>query len=322
MLARHTRRFRQIKTGSILVATLTYLPALCVAQPHSTSVKELFSPAHRRIVVVAHRGCHEAAPDHKFGRTPENSLAALEHCVAMGVEMMETDVHMTADGQLVIMHDAQVDRTTEGHGAIAQMTLADIQKLHLRQNLGGYSEPLTEEHVPTLDELLRAAKGRITLNLDVKEAIYAEVVNFVVRAGASDLVTVKTRAGISSPALAAIEPFSEVPFVPVLDAHGSSVAAVAQHQTDHAKPVALELPRMLSTDVSAVSSIAKQAGVKLFCNTLGDGFVIGIGGDNVALSDPDSVWGWEYRHGISVFQTDHPEELIKYRSSSNVGKSN
>ena len=64
--------------------------------------------------------------------------------------MMETDVHMTADGHLVIIHDDRMERTTDGHGAVAEMTLAEIQKLRLRQNLDGYAEPITNEHVLTL----------------------------------------------------------------------------------------------------------------------------------------------------------------------------
>jgi glycerophosphoryl diester phosphodiesterase len=300
-----------LKTAAIV---LSLLPALGTAQAPRGSIKTLFAPSHSGIVVVAHRGCHEAAPAHNFGETPENSFAALEHCVAMGVDMMETDVHMTADGHLVIMHDATVDRTTDGHGTISQMTLAEMRKLRLRRNLGGYSEPLTEEHVPTLEELLTAAKGRITLNLDVKDAIYAEVVNAVVRAGAIDLVNVKTRAGIASPPLAAIQPFVQVPFIPVLDPRGSDVTAVAEHQLSLGKPIALELPHMKSEDVSAVAAIAKKSGVKLFCNTLGDGFIAGVGGDNDALRDPDAVWGWQYRHGISIFQTDQPEALIAFNS--------
>ena len=293
---------------------VSFVPALCGAQT-SGSIKELFAPSHRGVVVVAHRGCHEVAPVHGFAETPENSLAALEHCVAMGVDMMETDVHMTADGNLIIMHDATVDRTTEGHGTISQMTLAEIRRLHLRQSLGGYSEPLTAEHVPTLEELLHAAEGRITLNLDVKDAIYAEVVNFVLRAGAADRVTLKTRAGIASPPLAAIEPFERVPFVPVIDPRGSDVATVAQQQTSGARPVAFELPRMKSGDLSAVAAVSRTSGVKLFCNTLGDGFITDLGGGNVALRDPDAVWGELYRHGISVFQTDRPEALLAFRSS-------
>ncbi len=298
----------------LFTATLIVLmPVVSSAQSNQRgSIKELFSTSHQGIVVVAHRGCHEPAPNHGFGYAPENSLMALERCVAMGVDMMETDVHKTADGYLVIMHDERVERTTNGHGNIAKMTLADLRKLRLRQNLGGYSQPLTDEHVPTLEELIKAARGRITLNLDVKDAIYAEAVNAVVRLGAVDLVNVKTRAGIGDPALAAIEPFVRAPFIPVLSGQGSNVLAVAERQAE-GRPIAFELPHMTAKELSPIAAFAKEHGIKLFSNTLGDGFISDVGGDNDALRDPDAVWGWEYRNGVSVFQTDQPEALTKYR---------
>ncbi|KTF35316.1 glycerophosphodiester phosphodiesterase, partial [Xanthomonas vesicatoria] len=71
------------------------------------------------IVVVAHRGCHAAAPQHGFTETaPENSLAALQRCIAIGADVMETDVRRAADGTLVMLHDATVDRTTDGTGKL------------------------------------------------------------------------------------------------------------------------------------------------------------------------------------------------------------
>jgi glycerophosphoryl diester phosphodiesterase len=299
----------------LAVALVLFLSKLSVAADVKRgSVSDLFGSSHEGIVVVAHRGCHNPAPKHGFGYAPENSLLALERCAAMGADMMETDVQMTADGYLVMIHDDSVERTTDGHGVISAMTLAEVRKLRLRQNLGGYAEPLTDEHVPTLDEMLKAAKGRITLNLDVKAPIYAEVVDAVVRAGDTDLVTVKTRAGIASPALAAIAPFNQVPFVPVLNATGSHIAAVAERQATNAKPVAFELPHILSADVPKIVAVGRQHGIKLFSNTLGDGFCIGIGGDNDALKNPDAIWGWLYRNGISIFQTDRPEALLEFRA--------
>lgn len=91
------------------------------------------------IVVVAHRGCHAAAPDHGFNDTaPENSLAALQRCIAIGVDVMETDVRRAADGTLVMLHDATVDRTTDGTGKLSELTLADLQKLRLRTDEVGH----------------------------------------------------------------------------------------------------------------------------------------------------------------------------------------
>jgi len=283
-------------------------------QQHRT-VAEIFSLSNRKIVIIAHRGCHEAAPAHGFGYEPENSLSALEHCVAMGIDMMETDVHMTADGYLVVMHDDTVDRTTSGRGKVEDMTLSDLRQLHLRQNLGGYAEGLTDQRVPTLEQMLQAAKGRITLNLDVKGAIYAEVVNAVIRAGAVDYVVLKTRAGINSPKLSTIEPFAHVPFIPILDPRGSDIAAVAENQASGAKPVALELPHMKASELPNVARVANAHGIKLMINTLGDGFLADRPGDNDLSAGADEVWGWAYRNGVSVFQTDHVEALLKFQKS-------
>lgn len=112
------------------------------------------------IVVVAHRGCHAAAPDHGFNDTaPENSLAALQRCIAIGADVMETDVRRAADGTLVMLHDATVDRTTDGTGKLSELTLADLQKLRLRTDEGGAQAPLTDQRVVTLEQMLAASRA-------------------------------------------------------------------------------------------------------------------------------------------------------------------
>ena len=75
----------------------------------------------RRVLNIAHRGGAD--------ELPENTLYALSESLARGVDMLETDVYMTADGELVVSHDATVDRTTNGNGAIADMTLTEVQAL-------------------------------------------------------------------------------------------------------------------------------------------------------------------------------------------------
>jgi glycerophosphoryl diester phosphodiesterase len=65
----------------------------------------------------------QLVPAKGLDSVPENSLAALERCIELGVDMMETDIHRTRDGALVIMHDDTVDRTTDGTGAVADLTL-------------------------------------------------------------------------------------------------------------------------------------------------------------------------------------------------------
>lgn len=270
------------------------------------------------IVVVAHRGCHAPAPEHGFADTaPENSLAALERCIAIGADVMETDVRRAADGTLVMLHDASVDRTTDGTGKLSELTLADLQKLRLRSDEGGAQAPLTDQRVVTLEQMLAASKGRILLNLDVKDAIYVQVVDAVARLGMQHQVIVKAEAGIATPPLAGMVPFNTVYFFPILlNAHGTAdLAAIAKAQTRNARPMAFELPRMAAAQLPALAAVSKAHRVRLMVNSLWDGFIVGYGGDADAVRDPDKVWGRLYRDGVSIIQTDAPEALLRYRTT-------
>lgn len=270
------------------------------------------------LIVVAHRGCHRAAPYRGLGTAPENSFAALDQCVALGVEVMETDVHRTRDGYLVMVHDDSVDRTTDGHGKVSDLTLAQIKALHLRRDMGGAAQPLTDQTVPTLAEMLAHAKGRILLNLDVKDAIYGEVVAEVERAGMQDGVIVKTFAGTGSLPLAAIAPYDRVPFavIPVSgDGSGVDVPVIVDAQmAGRRHPIAIELPYLSESRLPPIAVRTNARGVRLWVNTLFDGFVLGGFSDLDALRDPDAVWGRLCGMGVSIIQTDEPAALVRYRA--------
>ncbi len=263
-------------------------------------------------IVVAHRGCHAAAPTLGLRSVPENSLAALDHCVAIGADVMETDVRMTRDGHLVMIHDATVDRTTDGRGRVNDLTLAELKALRLRDDLGGTDAPLTDEHVVTLDEMLRAAAGRIVLNLDIKDAVHTETIAAVVDAGAAGRVLVKATAGIASPPLAALPPFDRVPFLPMLAGSDDLPAVVARQAAGRVRPIGYEVPRMSQAALPPLVAAARAARGRLWANTLWEGFVAGIGGDADAVRDPGRVWGRLIDAGVSMIQTDHPAELRNF----------
>lgn len=86
--------------------------------------------------VVGHRGC--------AGLLPENTILGFRHAIGLGVDMLECDVHLTRDGHLIVMHDPLVDRTTNGTGAIADLSFAQMRALDAGRT----------ERVPTLDEVL------------------------------------------------------------------------------------------------------------------------------------------------------------------------
>ncbi|MCC4598150.1 glycerophosphodiester phosphodiesterase family protein [Xanthomonas campestris pv. phormiicola] len=301
----------------LLLGSALTAPVAAAAAGSAASQARLADPAGG-IFVVAHRGCHNPAPAHGFpGHAPENSLSGLERCVALGVDMLETDIRRAADGTLVMFHDATVERTTDGSGKVAEMTWAQLSRLRLRDDEGGADAPLTDQHPVTLEQMLAAAKGRIMLNLDVKAPIYAEVADAVRRAGMQRQVVLKTEAGVRSQPLASLPPFDQVNFTPVLlDPPGTDdlLQTMRTQIGGKVRPVAIELPRMRAEQLPAVAALARQQHVRLLVNTLWEGFVAGYGGDADALRDPDAVWGRLYRAGIGAFQTDEPEALLRYRA--------
>jgi glycerophosphoryl diester phosphodiesterase len=118
----------------------------------------------KKIVVIAHRGAHREAP--------ENTLASLEKAIEIGCDYVELDVRRTKDGALVIMHDASVNRMTNGQGKIEDLTLAEIRRFEVKSRHGSRWAGLK---VPTFDEMLEHAKGRMKIYVDHKNAPPAEV---------------------------------------------------------------------------------------------------------------------------------------------------
>ena len=118
----------------------------------------LIEEAEKMVVNVAHRGAS--------GNYPENTLIAFQKALEIGVDEIELDLHMTKDGHLIVMHDSTVDRTTDGTGAIAELTLAEIKALDAGRV---FSEQFQGERVPTWEEALDLVQGQVSLNVHLKE---------------------------------------------------------------------------------------------------------------------------------------------------------
>src|SRR5215216_3991596 len=115
-------------------------------------------------VNLAHRGASALAP--------ENTIEAFRLAVEAGAGGLELDVHMTRDGHIVVIHDATVDRTTNGTGAVSEMTLDELRRLDAGHNFspdGGPTRPYRGRgvRVPTLVEVLREFPG-VAVNIEIK----------------------------------------------------------------------------------------------------------------------------------------------------------
>jgi glycerophosphoryl diester phosphodiesterase len=123
---------------------------------------QLTIPGRPKPYVMAHRGNSVACP--------ENTLAAFRRAFVDGADLLETDLHLTADGVLVCIHDATVDRTTDGHGPVAGMTLAKLKRLSASY---GRSE-FAGERIPTLDETIALLPPDAVLALELKTDRFLE----------------------------------------------------------------------------------------------------------------------------------------------------
>ena len=116
------------------------------------------------VSIAAHRGGYG---EDRQDRAPENSLANLEVAIRKGFDVYETDIRRTRDGVFVIVHDAVLDRETNGKGPVEKLSIDEVKALRKRYRDGS----LSEFQVATFEELLRAGKGRIRFKPDLKPGV-------------------------------------------------------------------------------------------------------------------------------------------------------
>jgi glycerophosphoryl diester phosphodiesterase len=110
------------------------------------------------VLVIAHRGAS--------GHAPENTLAAFKEAVALGATFIETDLQLTRDARFVAIHDDTVNRTTNGQGAVHDLTLAELRKLDAGSWFGS---EFAGERIPTLEEILEfSKKNDVVFYLELK----------------------------------------------------------------------------------------------------------------------------------------------------------
>lgn len=141
-----------------------------IADEISSDIRPSIPEAVHKYQVCAHRGYWKDAP--------ENSILAIEEAIEAGLDYIEIDVRMTADGKLILMHNSTIDETTNGTGKVADLKYNEILSYSLY-----YDGQLTTEKVPTLTEALMAARGKIFVDIDVKISDFKGVYEIVKKCG-------------------------------------------------------------------------------------------------------------------------------------------
>ena len=111
-----------------------------------------------KILKIGHRG--------EKGYEPENTLISFEKAIEMGADGIELDVHLSLDGHLIVIHDETIDRTTNGKGAVNQLSLQELKAFRINETL----------EIPTLQEVLDLVNKRCFVNIELKNQDTAEKV--------------------------------------------------------------------------------------------------------------------------------------------------
>lgn len=111
--------------------------------------------------IISHRGFS--------AEYPENTLAAFQAALAAGAVMIELDVRLSRDRKVVVIHDKSLERTTNGHGAVADLSLTELKQL----DAGSWYHPrFADQRLPALSEVLDLVNGRAYLNIEIKPNAY------------------------------------------------------------------------------------------------------------------------------------------------------
>jgi len=225
-----------------------------------------------QILVIAHRAEHE--------HHAENSIPAIQSAIQLGVDYVELDVRTTQDGKLVLMHDKTVDRTTDGKGAVKDLTRDQIRHLRLRDYDG---------QVPTFEEAMDTARGKISIYLDWKEASPKAIFDALSTHGMLDSVVVYGE----NRELQQLEELAPgIRVMPEADSKGSLEKAERM-----LKPTVVAFDQGDFKPELISHALAMKADI--FVDRLGD-------------QDTESSWQDAIDKGVKGIQTNHPAELLEF----------
>jgi glycerophosphoryl diester phosphodiesterase len=240
------------------------------------------TPRHK-FMVIAHRGDHVIYP--------ENTLKAYAQAINNGADYVEIDLRTTKDGQLISMHDATLNRMTNGTGAVKDITLDAIGKLHVKTK---DSTAQAVFAVPTFKQILELCKNKIYIYIDFKEADPAVVYLMLKQYGMENQVLVY----INKP-----EQFT------------------AWRKTAPKMPLMLSLPNNIKDEVAMKQFIDQYQPDILDGDyrqytpqmlALSQSYNLPVWPDGQSAAEGPTEWDDALARGLKGLQTDHPLAFINY----------
>lgn len=294
----------------ISLGLLCMLAIASYAQHLNEILSELSAPAKQSVLVVSHRG--------DWRNAPENSLQAFQNCIDMGVDMVELDLKKTKDGELILMHDNTLNRTTNGTGKPEDFTLAELKVLRLKNGAGC----LTRHKIPTLRETMLLCKGKILVNVDKGYEYFEDVQKILEETGTANQCVVKEKIPYQTIKEQHGDILDKVIFMPKADLCKPEAESIIDSYLQNEKPLAFEV-RFSQVNDKVFELIKKlnDNGIKVFVNALWPAQNAEHDDDRaIELKQPDESWGWLIQQGFKLIQTDRPALLLDYLRAKKLHK--
>lgn len=261
------------------------------------------------VMIFAHRGDWRNAP-------AENSLLAYQRCIDEGIDGIEIDLQMTRDGVLVVMHDETLDRTTTGKGKVCDYTLEELKNLYLLSPIG----VVTRQRIPTFEEVLELAKGRILILVDKWLKIKDLVIETAKRHNC--LSQIVLRSSLSSfrfqEKVGSLP--NEIIYIPVLVCKGKGdLEKLNDIINNYTIPIASFSFIRDDFEILKQIPLLKKKGYRIWLNSLWGKFNGGHD-DELGFIDVSNSYEWLINSGANIIFSDNPLRLRDYLKNINKRK--
>ena len=244
-----------------------------------------------KVLIAAHRAMHT--------KYPENSLAAFRHSIESGVDIIETDIRTTKDGKLILMHDATIDRTTNGEGRVEDLTYAELQKFELDKE----SDDSEIHKIPLAEDAFKLAHGKIMIDIDIKGVYAKDLVELV------HMTNTEKQSIFFDSELAVLDSVILLDSTLLLMPRAYSLEEVKQIIERFHPPVIHIDPSFYTEEV--VSTI-KASGAKVWINALG------FPDAKALIGLVDTGYAPLTDGGANIIQTDYPLTLHQFLEWKNL----
>lgn len=296
-----THMYKRLGLALALLATATLA--------HAQSLR---SVPRGRVLVAAHRG--------DWHYMPENSLAGFKLAMDSGVDILETDVRLSSDSVLVIMHDYTLERTTTGSGRVEETSYQTIRSLRLKNAQGSR----TEHPIPTLEQVLDLCKGRMLVYFDkAHQDPKGMSEDYKVRR----ILSLLREKGMLEQGVFVLpwsydkakrifgDDLERVNYIPVVSSQIEGLDGYVSEWIEKLHPVAFQFRIAVGeADVYAQLPKVRASGSRCFVAATWHQHTMGHD-DQISLTDPSKGWGWLMAEGFDIIETNYYKELIHYAQS-------